>query len=66
MSYQNEIKSIKLLQDKAEEVNEKHKKISNDLDEIKSLLSTFDTSEYLEDIESAKKKIFLICLKKSP
>lgn len=66
MSYQNEIKSIKLLQDKAEEVNEKHKKISNDLDEIKSLLSTFDTSEYLEDIESAKKKNIFDMSKEKP
>ncbi len=59
MPYQEEIKAIKLLQDKAKKIDESHKQISSDIDELKALLknhtASLDENDFLE-IEESKKK----------
>ncbi len=61
MTYQKETKAIKLLQDKAKDVDSSHQEIKSDLDEIKALLqaqlSELDKISQ-EEIQLEKEKIF--------
>ncbi len=62
MPYQDEIKAIKLLQDKAKKIDESHKQISSDIDELKALLkshsASLDESDFLE-IEEEKERLII-------
>lgn len=49
MSYNKEIKAIKLLQDRSNEIEKRHNSISNDIDEIKLALDILDSDDLDDD-----------------
>ena len=54
--YQNEIKAVKLLQDRTDKIDRTHSSIRNEIDEIKAELASLGASELLESPDFLEKK----------